>query len=106
MGILLSISLTPPLPNFRRLSPRKLYALRVGSLAVACCLTIWLYRNFYYASDPRDACQWCRFLSCWPTESNNVRNMSLRFGRCHDYSLTGIVVLCSAVWGRSFPPII
>ncbi|GAA5984147.1 hypothetical protein JCM11641_000329 [Rhodosporidiobolus odoratus] len=43
---------------------------RVLALPLLVVIFAVLTRNFY-TSDPNEACSWCRYLSCWPTSSNN-----------------------------------
>ncbi|GAA5857319.1 hypothetical protein JCM8547_002218 [Rhodosporidiobolus lusitaniae] len=45
-------------------------ALRLIALPLLIVVFVVLTRNFY-TSDPSSACSWCRYLSCWPTSSNN-----------------------------------
>ncbi|KAF7320068.1 RHOMBOID-like protein [Mycena kentingensis (nom. inval.)] len=44
--------------------------LRIAAIPVAVILFVLLTRNFY-TSDPYAACEGCRYLSCFPTASNN-----------------------------------
>ncbi|BGP37358.1 hypothetical protein JCM10450v2_001267 [Rhodotorula kratochvilovae] len=44
--------------------------LRLVALPLVIVVFVVLTRNFY-TGDPSTACSWCRYLSCWPTSSNN-----------------------------------
>ncbi|GAA6012588.1 hypothetical protein JCM10207_009049 [Rhodosporidiobolus poonsookiae] len=44
--------------------------LRLIAFPLIIVLFVVLTRNFY-TGDPSTACSWCRYLSCWPTSSNN-----------------------------------
>ncbi|POW23356.1 hypothetical protein PSHT_00346 [Puccinia striiformis] len=69
MGILLAILLFPVLhqTSVHRFG---FYTVRVISLIGVILMFILLYRNFF-TEDPAASCNWCRYLSCWPTASNN-----------------------------------
>lgn len=74
MGLLGSVLLFPIIHQSKR--HRYIFAgLRVLALPLMVVLFVVLTRNFY-TSDPSIACSWCRYLSCWPTSSNNVRRYS------------------------------
>lgn len=45
--------------------------LRLAALAGAIAMFVALYKNFF-TDDPAAGCGWCRYLSCWPTNANNV----------------------------------
>ncbi|KAA1124216.1 hypothetical protein PGTUg99_010857 [Puccinia graminis f. sp. tritici] len=69
MGILLAILLFPVL--HQTITHRwTFYAVRVIGLIGAILMFVLLYRNFF-TEDPAASCDWCRYLSCWPTASNN-----------------------------------
>jgi len=69
MGILLAILLFPVL--HQTITHRwTFYTVRVIALIGAILMFVLLYRNFFTA-DPATSCNWCRYLSCWPTASNN-----------------------------------
>ncbi|GAA5831138.1 hypothetical protein JCM11251_005158 [Rhodosporidiobolus azoricus] len=44
--------------------------LRLIAFPLIIVVFVVLTRNFY-TGDPEKACSWCRYLSCWPTSSNN-----------------------------------
>ncbi|KIP12521.1 hypothetical protein PHLGIDRAFT_81751 [Phlebiopsis gigantea 11061_1 CR5-6] len=69
VGLLSGIVLYPIISPTRR---RKIivWACRLAALPVIIVLYVVLIRNFY-RSNPYDACSWCRYLSCFPTSSNN-----------------------------------
>lgn len=70
LGLLLSIVLLPAVHQTK--SHRwVMWAARIGALVGAIVMFAVLYNNFF-KSDPNSACQWCRYLSCWPTDANNV----------------------------------
>jgi xanthine/uracil permease len=46
------------------------WSFRIAAIPVAVLLFVLLTRNFY-TSDPYAACSGCRYLSCFPTSSNN-----------------------------------
>ncbi|SCV72534.1 BQ2448_4071 [Microbotryum intermedium] len=69
MGLLTSILLLPIIHQTKR--HRGIFiALRIMALPLAIALYVLLVRNFY-VNDPAKMCHWCRYLSCWPTASNN-----------------------------------
>ncbi|EFP77158.1 hypothetical protein PGT21_011512 [Puccinia graminis f. sp. tritici] len=69
MGILLAILLFPVL--HQTITHRwTFYTVRVIGLIGAILMFVLLYRNFF-TEDPAASCDWCRYLSCWPTASNN-----------------------------------
>lgn len=53
--------------------------LRVIAAPLVVILFVVLTRNFY-KTDPSAACSWCRYLSCWPTASNNVSRARVESG--------------------------
>lgn len=70
MGLLLSLALLPVLHRSTR--HRLVFViLRLVAVAGAIVMFVVLYRNFFTAN-PGAGCSWCRYLSCWPTNSNNV----------------------------------
>jgi len=69
MGLLLSVILLPAIHQTKR-HRIIFYVLRVLALVSAFVLFGVLINNFFTA-DPNTACQWCRYLSCWPTANNN-----------------------------------
>lgn len=69
MGLLLAILLYPVL--HQTITHRwTFYAVRVMGFIGAILMFVLLYRNFFL-EDPAASCNWCRYLSCWPTASNN-----------------------------------
>jgi hypothetical protein len=69
MGLLFGMMLYPIIST----TPRHklvVWILRIGSIPLVVVLFVTLIRNFY-TNDPYAACDWCRFLSCIPTTSNN-----------------------------------
>lgn len=58
-----------------------IYVARCLALIGACVMFGVLLNNFFQ-SDPNSACEWCRYLSCWPTASNNVSLASGDHGTC------------------------
>jgi membrane associated rhomboid family serine protease len=75
MGILLAILLFPVL--HQTITHRwTFYTVRVIGLIGAILMFVLLYRNFF-TEDPAASCDWCRYLSCWPTASNNVSYPSI-----------------------------
>ncbi|WAQ81502.1 hypothetical protein PtA15_1A844 [Puccinia triticina] len=69
MGILLAILLFPVL--HQTIAHRwTFYAVRLVGLVGAILMFVLLYQNFF-TDDPAASCDWCRYLSCWPTASNN-----------------------------------
>ncbi|KAG0151859.1 hypothetical protein CROQUDRAFT_35929 [Cronartium quercuum f. sp. fusiforme G11] len=69
MGLLLSGLLYPVLHQTRL--HRLAFALtRTFCTIGALVMFIVLYKNFF-TSDPAASCDWCRYLSCWPTKANN-----------------------------------
>ncbi|GAA5867703.1 hypothetical protein JCM3774_003383 [Rhodotorula dairenensis] len=69
MGLLVSLLLFPIIHPTR--THKLVFAgLRMLVLPLIIVFYVVLVRNFY-TSDPATACSWCRYLSCWPTASNN-----------------------------------
>ncbi|MBW0516992.1 hypothetical protein O181_056707 [Austropuccinia psidii MF-1] len=69
MGLLLAILLFPVL--HQTMAHRwTFYTVRTICLVGAILMFILLYKNFFL-EDPAASCNWCRYLSCWPTASNN-----------------------------------
>ncbi|GAA5949053.1 hypothetical protein JCM21900_003189 [Sporobolomyces salmonicolor] len=69
MGLVVSLLLFP-IVHPSRTHKRVFIALRLVALPLAIVMFVVLTRNFY-SGDPSTACSWCRYLSCWPTSSNN-----------------------------------
>ncbi|KAE9408180.1 rhomboid-domain-containing protein [Gymnopus androsaceus JB14] len=69
MGLLLGITLYPII-SISRQHYLVVWALRIVAMVLAIVLFVVLTRNFY-TSDPYAACEGCRYLSCWPTSSND-----------------------------------
>lgn len=69
MGLLCSILFLPIIHPTKR---HKLitWALRLAALPLVIVLFVVLLKNFY-TDDPSASCSWCRYLSCFPTSSNN-----------------------------------
>ncbi|KAI8452865.1 rhomboid family-domain-containing protein [Phakopsora pachyrhizi] len=69
MGLLLSIILFPVLHQSKT-HQLSFYLIRLIALVGSLVMFIVLYLNFF-KEDPAASCGWCRYLSCWPTASNN-----------------------------------
>ncbi|GAA5910983.1 hypothetical protein JCM8208_003948 [Rhodotorula glutinis] len=69
VGLLTSILLFP-IVHPSRTHKLVFVALRLVALPLVVVVFVVLTRNFY-SGDPATACSWCRYLSCWPTSSNN-----------------------------------
>ena len=69
MGLLVGTTFYPVISTTRR-HKGVMWAFRLAALPVAVVLFVVLIRNFYTA-DPYAACPGCRYLSCFPTSSNN-----------------------------------
>ncbi|GAA5990644.1 hypothetical protein JCM10908_003168 [Rhodotorula pacifica] len=69
MGLLVSLLLFPII-HPSRAHKLTFAGLRIVVLPLIIVFYVVLVRNFY-TSDPATACSWCRYLSCWPTASNN-----------------------------------
>ncbi|GAA5844877.1 hypothetical protein JCM9279_000028 [Rhodotorula babjevae] len=69
VGLLTSILLFP-IVHPSRTHKLVFVALRLVALPLVIVVFVVLTRNFY-TGDPATACSWCRYLSCWPTSSNN-----------------------------------
>ncbi|GAA6059626.1 hypothetical protein JCM10212_004129 [Sporobolomyces blumeae] len=70
MGLVSSLLLFPIVHSPSRAHRYAFYALRLVALPLAIVMFVVLVKNFY-TSDPAENCSWCRYLSCWPTASNN-----------------------------------
>lgn len=69
MGLLCSVLLFPIIhPSSRH--KYVTWALRLVALPLVVVLFVVLLKNFY-TDDPSASCSWCRYLSCFPTSSNN-----------------------------------
>lgn len=96
MGLLLSLVLFPVLHQ-TRLHRFSFYTIRLfGAIGAIVMFTV-LYRNFF-TTDPAASCNWCRYLSCWPTSANNVSLQS----SCHSHWLTLSVCHASDGWEFGF----
>ncbi|GAA6047716.1 hypothetical protein JCM3770_001742 [Rhodotorula araucariae] len=69
VGLLTSILLFP-IVHSSRTHKLVFIGLRLVALPLVIVVFVVLTRNFY-TGDPSTACSWCRYLSCWPTSSNN-----------------------------------
>ncbi|KAM0751820.1 rhomboid-domain-containing protein [Meredithblackwellia eburnea MCA 4105] len=69
MGLLMSIILLPIIHQ-TRLHMIVFIVIRCIAAPLVFVMFIVLIKNFY-DNDPAEACEWCRYLSCWPTASNN-----------------------------------
>ncbi|KAI5479790.1 hypothetical protein MNV49_002602 [Pseudohyphozyma bogoriensis] len=69
IGLLMAIVLFPMIHQTKR-HRIICIVLRVIAAPLVVVLFVVLIRNFY-ETDPSKACSWCRYLSCWPTSSNN-----------------------------------
>ncbi|GJE85705.1 rhomboid family intramembrane serine protease [Phanerochaete sordida] len=69
MGLLVGVVLYPVISTTKR-HRIVVWAFRLAAIPLAIVLFVVLIRNFY-KSDPYAACSWCRYLSCFPTSSNN-----------------------------------
>jgi hypothetical protein len=89
MGLLVGMVFYPVISETKR-HKMIVWAFRIAAIPVAIVLFVTLTRNFYtsdpyagkrqdndndffssYLQSPLLACSWCRYLSCWPTSSNN-----------------------------------
>ncbi|KZT05852.1 rhomboid-domain-containing protein [Laetiporus sulphureus 93-53] len=69
MGLLTAMALYPIIsPSSRHRAI--VIGLRLSAVVLAIVLFVVLIRNFYTA-DPYSSCEWCRYLSCIPTSSND-----------------------------------
>ncbi|KAK4684349.1 hypothetical protein P7C73_g5833, partial [Tremellales sp. Uapishka_1] len=68
MGLLLGSILYPSISETKR-HRNIVWGIRFVALALAIVAFVLTVRNFYTA-DPNAACEWCRFLSCIPTSTN------------------------------------
>ncbi|KAK0208093.1 hypothetical protein DFS33DRAFT_1301160 [Desarmillaria ectypa] len=69
MGLLVGTTFYPVISVTRR-HKLIMWSFRIIAIPIAIVLFVVLTRNFY-KSDPYAACSWCRYLSCWPTSSND-----------------------------------
>ncbi|OXH49895.1 hypothetical protein J004_03928 [Cryptococcus neoformans] len=69
MGILCGTILYPAITETKR---RKyvIWGCRVVALALIIMAMVMTIKNFY-TDDPNKACEWCKYLSCIPTSSND-----------------------------------
>ncbi|WWC64118.1 uncharacterized protein I303_106726 [Kwoniella dejecticola CBS 10117] len=68
IGILLGIILYPSISETKR-HKYILWGARVVAFVLAILAFVLTIKNFY-TDDPNAACEWCRYLSCIPTNSN------------------------------------
>ncbi len=69
VGLLCAILFLPIVHPSRR-HKLVVWGLRAVALPVLLVLFVVLAKNFYTA-DPSASCSWCRYLSCFPTSSND-----------------------------------
>jgi protein-S-isoprenylcysteine O-methyltransferase Ste14 len=69
LGLLVGIVFYPVISTTMR-HRLIMWSCRIVALVLAIVLYVVLIRNFY-TSDPYAACPGCRYLSCFPTSSNN-----------------------------------
>ncbi|KAJ3790905.1 rhomboid family-domain-containing protein [Lentinula aff. detonsa] len=69
LGLLVGIVFYPVISITKR-HRAIMWTCRIIAMVLAVVLFVVLIRNFY-TSDPYAACPGCRYLSCWPTASNN-----------------------------------
>ncbi|KAJ3779127.1 hypothetical protein FB446DRAFT_711087 [Lentinula raphanica] len=69
LGLLVGIVFYPVISVTKR-HRAIMWTFRIIAMVLAVILFVVLIRNFY-TSDPYAACPGCRYLSCWPTASNN-----------------------------------
>ncbi|KAH8835734.1 rhomboid-domain-containing protein [Flagelloscypha sp. PMI_526] len=69
MGLLCATIFYPVISETRR-HKLIMWGFRIAAIPIAIVLYVVLIRNFYTAN-PYAACEGCRYLSCWPTSSNN-----------------------------------
>ncbi|KAL8279240.1 hypothetical protein RQP46_008277 [Phenoliferia psychrophenolica] len=69
IGLLFSILLLPIIHETKR---HRIVFIVLRCLAIPGVIVLFvvLTKNFY-TTDPAKACEWCRYLSCWPTSNNN-----------------------------------
>lgn len=79
-GLLLSIVLVPAIHQTSK-HRIAIYVARTVAFVGACVMFGVLLNNFFQ-SDPNSACEWCRYLSCWPTTANNVSSQIRHSGVC------------------------
>ncbi|GAA5924938.1 rhomboid family protein [Sporobolomyces koalae] len=92
MGLVVALLLFPIVHSPSPAHKWIFYGLRVLALPLAIVLFVVLVRNFY-TGDPSTACSWCRYLSCWPTSSNN---------RCKGTGLSTITASSSSMLSTIF----
>ncbi|WWC97876.1 hypothetical protein V866_004763 [Kwoniella sp. B9012] len=68
MGILLGIILYPSISETKR-HKYAIWVARVIAFVLVILAFVLTIKNFY-TDDPNAACEWCRYLSCIPTSSN------------------------------------
>ncbi|KDQ63481.1 hypothetical protein JAAARDRAFT_169346 [Jaapia argillacea MUCL 33604] len=68
-GFLLGMTFYPIISTTKR-HRLIVWSLRLAAIPIVVVLYVVLVRNFY-TSDPYAACTWCRYLSCFPSASNN-----------------------------------
>ncbi|KIY62902.1 rhomboid-domain-containing protein [Cylindrobasidium torrendii FP15055 ss-10] len=81
MGLMVGMFFYPVISETKR-HKMITWGFRIVGLTLAIVLFVVLTKNFY-TSDPYEACDWCRYLSCWPTSAND---------HCHG---TGIITTSS-----------
>ncbi|KAF8320120.1 rhomboid-domain-containing protein [Clavulina sp. PMI_390] len=59
-----------PVISTTKLHKSVMWGVRIGMIPLIIVLYVVLLRNFY-TTNPFAACNWCRYLSCIPTSSNN-----------------------------------
>ncbi|WWD21085.1 hypothetical protein CI109_105566 [Kwoniella shandongensis] len=69
MGILMGIILYPSISETKR-HRYIVWGFRVIALPLIILAFVLTIKNFY-TDDPNAACEWCKYLSCIPTSSNN-----------------------------------
>jgi len=69
MGLLVGTTFYPVISLTRR-HRLIMWCFRLIAIPLAIVLFVTLIRNFY-TSNPYAACSWCRYLSCFPSKSNN-----------------------------------
>jgi len=69
MGLLVGTIFYPVISESKR-HKAIMWCFRIVALPIAIVLFVVLIKNFY-TSDPYAACPGCRYLSCFPTSSNN-----------------------------------
>jgi len=77
MGLFVAVVFYPVISTTKR-HKMITWACRIAAIPIPIILFVVLTKNFY-TGDPYSACSGCRFLSCFPTSSNN---------HCHGSGLT------------------